>query len=268
MKWRAAGYCDHWLNAYLWRKTATGAGENKERIELYSRLHHHARMTDTLIRAHARVKPVMLSPRAWMSKAGPPKGWHEARQKSVADMLAAARALYASTEIGTWKKDGLALFIVSRDSAPFGLIRGGQRQLPRGEETIELGRLDLIETPSGGKPVVLDHPWLGKVELPADRLISVWDLSRCLSDGGRARLKETVREALDGNVAASTRLEQALPLAHAAIRESLQKDPRAKGAPRLRMILALFDDAVMPVPSSEADEVSSARVSRREKVGR
>ena len=45
---------------------------------------------------------------------------------------------------------------------------------------------------------------------------------------------------------AADRLEQALPLTHRAIRAGLKELPKASGAPRLRLILALFDDAIMP----------------------
>ena len=48
------------------------------------------------------------------------------------------------------------------------------------------------------------------------------------------------------NTTVTTQLEQALPLVHTLLREELKHSPNATGAPRLRLILALFDDAVMP----------------------
>jgi hypothetical protein len=61
------------------------------------------------------------------------------------------------------------------------------------------------------------------------------------------RARQTIKAALDNDEDAAERLEQALPLVHDLLRDELKKSPTAKGAPRLRLILALFDDAVMPV---------------------
>jgi hypothetical protein len=247
------GYFDPWLGAYLWRKTAAGVAPSEGRalVELYARLARHARLSNTLIRAQARVKPLLLPPRAWMSKAGPFKkgDWAIDRDKSLAEMLGAAKVLYAESDSGTWKRDGLAVVMVARGSAPVTLIRAGRRQPLEKEETFRFHRLDLVETPAGEKPIVLEHAWLGQVELPAGRVVSAWDLAGHLSAGARGKLRKEVAAALGGSEESAGRLERALPLAHQAIREGLAGSPSAPGAPRLRLILALFDDALSPAPA-------------------
>jgi hypothetical protein len=246
------GYYDQWLGAYLWRKTAGGVGpaERNGLIELYARLSQHVRLTNTLIRAQARVKPILLAPRAWMSKGGHIRdlGGGSPSEQSLAEMLGAAKVLYTDSDIGTWKRDGLAIFTVTKRSAPATLIRAGRRHALEAEETIRFHRLDLIETLPRDKPVVLEHSWLGQIELRVGRVVSVWDLASHLPDEAKAKLRKEVAAALTGSEEAAGRLERVLPLAHQAIREGLAKSTTAQGAPRLRLILALFDDAMMPAP--------------------
>jgi hypothetical protein len=244
----SGGYYDHWLNAYLWRRTANARfADDRQQAEVYARMYRHARLTDALIRAHGEVKPYTIGARAWMSKMGPGPAEHKLEDKGLADMLEATRKNYAALDGGTWKRDGIAVLTVAKDSPAPVLLRAGRRQpLPSGE-TIRFGRLDLIETPDGDKPVSLEHAWLGPVTLPAGRTVSVWQLSSLVSDEGQKKIDKTVRAALDGDEDAADRLELALPLAHAAIRDAVAGSPKAKLAPRLRMMLALFDDAVMPV---------------------
>jgi hypothetical protein len=252
------GYYDHWLGAYLWRKTADGIepGERRGLIELCARLAQHARLTNTLIRAQARVKPILLAPRAWMSKGGHVReiGGGILSDQSQAEMLGAAKVLYAGSDIGTWKRDGVAIFTVTRRSAPATLVRAGRCHVLEAEETIRFQRLDLIETAPGDKPVVLEHAWLGQIELPAGRVVSVWDLAPSLADEAKSKLQKEVAAALGGSEEAAARLERTLPLAHRAIREGVAKTPTAQGAPRLRLLLTLFDDALLPAsPTTEAD---------------
>lgn len=242
-----SGIYDHWAGAYLWRQSAGLAGNDPQAAaELYARLYRHARVTDTLIRARAQVKPLNVSPRAWMSKAGPKREDVLARQKWEAEVFAAARRLYASTDAGTWERDGSARAAVAKDSAPLTLVHAGKRHTFGPGSNVRLDRLDLFE--AGEKPVVLEHAWLGKLTLPAGRTVSVWELPDCLSAEGRAALGKAVADALEGGEGAARRLEQALPLAHRLLREKLAAAPDARGAARLRLILSLFDDAVMPAP--------------------
>jgi hypothetical protein len=78
-------------------------------------------------------------------------------------------------------------------------------------------------------------------------------------------LDETVHDALKNNSEdAADRLERCLPLSQHAIRAGLKELPNAKGAPRLRLILALFDDAVMPAlpsyrPGESLEELGDRR---------
>jgi hypothetical protein len=246
------GLYDHWFSAFLWRRSATiGDKEDKRTVELlYSRLEQHARITNTLIRAQARVRPAYLPPRAWMGKgARPPIGWTGGggvSKDAQNDMMRAVKELHATSDTGTWKRDGLALLKVGTESARPVLLRGGKKRTLTPEETVRLGRLDLLETPAGEKVVELEHAWLGTIKLPAGRLTTVWELARRLPEDATKTARETIRAALANDEEAADRLEQALPLVHALMREELKRSPNAKGAPRLRLLLALFDDAVMP----------------------
>ena len=50
--------------------TGDAAGDDQQ---VHARLYRHARVTNTLIRAYSLVQPLMVEPRAWISKAGPSK---------------------------------------------------------------------------------------------------------------------------------------------------------------------------------------------------
>lgn len=60
-----------------------------------------------------------------------------------------------------------------------------------------------------------------------------------------------------GDEGAALTLERTLLVSHAAAREAVRKHPRDPGAARLRMILALFDDAVV---RARADDPNAPRV--------
>jgi hypothetical protein len=243
------GRFDHYWNAYLWRKAATESKEGASRIELFARFRQHARITDALIRAHAQVKPLMQPPRAWMSKAGPKAGdlaGMKVYETSLTDMLKVANEVLPTTDEGTWKRDGVALLKPTVGSLAPTLIRGGKERMLPADEATRFGRLDLLKT--GDKPATIHHDWLGKIELPANKLVSVWDLPNHLPDGAKQKMDETVLDALKNNSEdAADRLERCLAVSHHSIRVGLKELPNAKGAPRLRLILALFDDAVMPI---------------------
>lgn len=240
------GRFDHFWNAYLWRQSA--AVDVADRIELYARFRRHARITDALVKAHAQVRPVMQAPRAWASKAGPRPGdmpLIRAYETSLADMLKVAGEVLPATDEGTWKRDGVVLLKPVAGSPAPKLIRAGKERVLPEDESTRFGRLDLLKT--GDKPAVVAHEWLGKIELPANRLISVWELPDLLPDAAKQKLDETVLDAMKTNSEeAADRLERCLPLSHRAIRAGLGELPMRKGAPRLRLILTLFDDTVMP----------------------
>lgn len=243
------GVYDHWLNAFFWRRVdTTNQAEAKELIEVYRRIHQHARITDSLISAFAQVRPMMQPPRAWMSKVGPRPAdlpIIEAYQKNLKDMVEATAKAYSTSTAGTWERDALVQFTAVNGSPAPNLLRAGKiKGFPEGQK-VRVGRLDLLETPKD-RSAVLEHEWLGKIELPKDRLISFVQLPDFLPKQSRDDLSKAIQEALDGSDKAADRIERVLPLAHADLRKALKESPKAKGAPRLRMILVLFDDALMP----------------------
>jgi hypothetical protein len=250
-----AGYCDNWISAYLWRKTA-GALDGAERrpvVDLFARLCGHARLANALVRAQAQVRPLMQPPRAWMGKGGgmrfPPGGFQGGGPRGAgiaAQLLQSLRQLYPTSDTGTWEHGVLVSVTVGKGSAPVTLVRAGQGQVPQAEGQLMLGRLDLLETTAGDRPVILEHAWLGRLELPAGRLLSVWELPAYLSEKGKAEARKVIADALAGNAGAARRLEQMLPLAHALLRDALATSPKAGGAPRLRLILGEFDE--LPAP--------------------
>lgn len=243
-------YYDHYWTAYLWRKaTDLNSADSQAWTDVFAGLRQQARITDTLIRVHATVKPIMLSQRAWMSKAGPGPAERQLLveyRKAVADMLKLAGEQFPTVDEGTWKRDGIVLLKADPDALAPVLIRAGHKKDFSTEFTTRLGRLDLLKT--NDKPAVLLHDSLGKIEIPAQTLLSVGQLHQYLPDATKRKLEQMVHDALTKNSEdAADRLETMLPFAHAAIRAGLKEQPTAKGAPRLRMILALFDDAPMPV---------------------
>ncbi len=242
------GQFDHVWNAYLWRKASAEPKDMAVRIELFARIRQHARITDALIRAYAQVKPLMQPPRAWGSKAGPKPGDMgaiKAYQASLTDMLKAANDVLPTTDEGTWKRDGVALIKpIAGSPAPM-LIRAGKERTMPTEVSTRFGRLDLLKT--GDNAASINHEWLGKIDLPANKLISVWDLPNLLPDAAKQKLDAAVLDALKNNSEdAADRLERCLAISHEAIRAGLKELPKAKGAPRLRLILTLFDDTAMP----------------------
>lgn len=242
------GRFDHAWNAYLWRKAAGTPKDPAVRVRLFDRIRQHARITDALLKAYAQVKPVMLPPQAWGGKGGRPPAWAAGPgggPNSLTDILKVASDELPFTDEGTWKRDGVALVKpVAGSPAPVLVRAGKERALPTDEST-RLGRLDLLQT--GDKPAVVIHDWLGKIELPAHRLVSVHELPDFLSKEAKEKLDQTVLDALKSNSEdAADRLERCLAVSHQAIRVGLKELPTAKGAPRLRLILSLFDDAVMP----------------------
>jgi hypothetical protein len=241
----AAGLIDHWVHAYLWRKSALLA-DRQSFAELLARLHRHARLANALIRASAEVKPYLRPAQVWRSKGGEPREVLMREIVSMESLLQSAQQHYRTADIGTWQTDAVALLAVASDSSSPVLVRAGKRHELKPGQAVRFNRLDLIEAPRSAKPVVLEHAWLGRITLPAGRVFAVWDLSGCLSEEARAKVKQTVAEALAGKQEAVVQLERSLPLVQELLRQGLVESPAAGGAPGLRLILSLFDDAVLP----------------------
>jgi len=239
------GLFDPWAGAYLWRKTSLLAGQDNRAgvIQLYAALHQHARISNTLIRAHAEVKPIPISPRPWMSKAGPSREMRMLETLVRRQLLDAARRLYPRSDAGTWQTDAVVSLTLAEDTAQPRLHRQGRQTTLREGQQIGFNRLDVLQTPAGKGPTVLEHAWLGPIRLPPDRLVTVWDLPDHLSDRAAGKVQQAVLDALRGDAEAAGRLQRALPLTQQAIRQGVAEAPDAGGAPRLRQLLTLFDDS-------------------------
>jgi hypothetical protein len=247
----ANGYIDAWLIAYLWRHTAPlDATNDPKAAELMTLLSRQVRIVHALIKAYAQVKPTDLGPRVWMSKAGPPAGFsaHGLDRAALIQMSKAYAEEAGKVDLGPWVKDGVALFKLPEKGATPLLVREGKKTELKPGDTLRLGRLDVLVVP-GGADVVLEHEVFGKVKLPAGQVLLVWDLPRLLDDAGRQAVSKVVRAALDGKEEATRQVEQALPLVQRTLREELQRQPGAPGAAKLRLMLALFDDAVLLAPA-------------------
>ena len=243
----ADGIYDHWLAAYLWRATSS-AVDARPLAALYERLTVHARVTDALVAAYAQVGPVAAAPSAWRSKAAPPPSVRQAGAQALRDLAAAAAARYPTTEPGTWRRDGVVELVLAGGATAPDLVSGGTgKRLVRGAP-FRFGRLDLLVT--GIAPVVLEHARFGRVSLSGNTAYSVWDLPDTLAVAGRARARDVIAAALGGDEAAALDVERALPLLHRDLRAALAASPHAKGAARLRTIMALFDDVPMPAPAA------------------
>jgi hypothetical protein len=246
----SGGCFDNWAMAYLWRKTAQlpqtrgdNARDSEKVAKLFAAFGRHARLANTMIRAEAWVKPPVFRP--WRSKAAPPPSYRQRESEIQASLLKAAVRIYPSTNIDTWQSEATVVFAIDKDSTPATLIRAGKRQPLTPGKTVRLGRLDLIETPSGKAPVVLEHDWLGSVELPPGCTLTVWDLPKLLPTEALDKSKRASAAALKDDEQAVQRLERTLPLCHPTIRAALIQSPKATGAPRLRTILTLFDDSLV-----------------------
>ncbi len=235
------GRYDNWAMAYLWRTTAL-LPENRaeeEVLALYTAFNRHARVVNTLIRAESHVKPPVFRP--WRSKAAPPSAYRLHEESYVQSLLESAHRIYPHADSGTWQNEATVVFAIDKESVPVTLVREGKSLPLVSGKTVRMNRLDLLKTPQGEKTIILEHSWLGAIELPAGRILTVWDLPGLLSANASEKITKATASALEGDEQAIERIECALPLCHNAIRVALKENPKASGAPRLRTILATFD---------------------------
>jgi hypothetical protein len=235
------GVFDPWIAGYLWRLTSrrTEPIGRAADVALFARLRRYARLSNVLIRARGRIKAAQFEPRAWMSKAGPSRELRQRESRIRMQLLGAAKALWPTTDTGTWERDA-TLDLNLPAGSTLTLLRGSGGQTPKG--TLRLTRLDLLRSAAA---LDVEHAWLGTIRLPARRVFSVWELPALLSKEQRGRVKAVVQKALSGDTQAAKQIESALPLAHACLRERLDLKPNMPGAPRLRTILTLFDDLLI-----------------------
>jgi hypothetical protein len=104
---------------------------------------------------------------------------------------------------------------------------------------LRLRRLDILEVQ--GAPVVLRTRQLGDIHIPAGTAVHAWSLPGLLDAPARARIADWIQAARRGSADALGALEATLLASHAQIREDLAVRPDARGAARLRTLLAIFD---------------------------
>lgn len=240
----AAGVYDGWVVGALFRRSGPAAGAELKAAEapalagLYGRLEQHARVDDAVIRALAVAGPIEQRP--WMSKAAQPRELmgqpHLVAPEALVPELKKA---YPQATAGAWRTGATVRLRVK--SAPDGaalLRRGASLKLTDGALVV-FGRLDVIAVPAGGGALVLEHAQLGALTVPADRAVTAWNLPNLLGDAGKKEVSRWIQEAAACDRAAQRSIEQALPATHAALRIAAARD--TKGAPAMRLILALFE---------------------------
>ncbi|MCB9753573.1 MAG: hypothetical protein H6713_26830 [Myxococcales bacterium] len=243
----AAGLFDDWVTAFLWGHLERAPAPVAEparvtRRELMHRLHAHARVAAAMTRARAELQDVAFVP--WRSKAAPPPGWREQRRALQLSSVLARHV--RDGDAGTWSRSVLIELRVATGSAPLTRVRAGAPERFAAGQRVRVDRLDLLESSAG--EVVLEHAELGRLTISADQQLSTWQLPALLlapNDPARARIEQTITRALAGDERAALSLERTLVVTHAIVRAAVSANAAEPGAPRLRMILALFDDAVV-----------------------
>jgi len=230
----AAGVHDGWLAGHLWRHART---LRPAPAELFGRLERHLRIVHALTLAQASTGPIEFS--AWRSKAGPPPGWQ--RLQVPPGLAAAAReAFKQGADAGTWESEATLELRVARGELT--LVRRGVELRVGAGSALRLRRLDVVRAPAGA---ALQHATLGELALPAGAELTAWNVAQFLDAAGRAWVAARVRAALDGESAALTELERALPAAHAAIRAAIAEATARGAAERaasLQIVLQAFDE--------------------------
>ena len=230
----AANVYDEWFAGHLWRHART---LRPAPVALLARIERHLRIVHALVLGQASTGPLEFS--AWRSKAGPPPGWQ--RLQVPLGLVAAAReAFKQGADAGTWESEATLELTVARGE-PVLVRRAAETKLAAGAP-LRLRRLDVVRAPAA---VVLRHPTLGELVLPAGAELTAWNVARFLDAAGRAWVQGRLRAALDGESAALTELEAVLPAAQEAMRAMLpEAEARDAGgrAAALRMLLQAYDE--------------------------
>lgn len=233
------------LTAWAWRRAAIAAPA-QDLADLYAALHAHARATDALV-LYAAAERRVDEPR-WQSKAGRPSFPHLSSASrptgtSAAAPTAAGRAvarIYATRDAGTWDSEGRLLARVAEGGGRL-FRRGGSFPLAAGE-TVDVRRLDVVVADAGG--LALETSRCGRLRLGPGATLVSRNAAAFLEPEGRARIAALVAEALADSPdaeAAAAALERLAPLAADEMRLATLRRPDAPGAPRLRLLVALYD---------------------------
>lgn len=241
------GFIGHLTVGIVWRWSASvpapaNAKEQAQLIELFDRLHQHAKLANALIKANADVKPIGIPPRAWASKAGPKRELIVREHKIQKALLAALRKHYATADAAPWSTEaGIVLHVP--EGAPAVTVRRGEQVLAVAPgKSVVIDRLSLIDTRTNPK-VLLEHKHMGRVTLPGGQLIGVQALPTYVLGETRQRVDAAVLKALLGDDPLDAALiETTLPFSYRAVQRALAERPDAKGADRLRTILHAFTD--------------------------
>ena len=202
-----------------------------ELAPVLARIDRYARISVALQRAVATTGPAVFT--VWRSKAGRPTGVDpctvpEGFHEKVALELRAA-------DSGTWVRDAMLMLDVVGDT-PAIVVSGGRDT----KKLVELSvtRLDVLR--GDGAAVTVKHSVLGSFEIPAGTGFSTWNARAFLSAEATDRVRDQVKRAARGDVDARAELEHTLFASWSFIQEELDERPNSKGAPALRMLLALF----------------------------
>lgn len=206
-------------------------------LAVATRLRREARMQSALIAASFGMRPYLE--RAWASKAGTTdyNSTPEKETLNIGRILGALPYEYDRRDAGLWTREARAQLTL-RSTATVTLELGESVRVVGPDENFEVDRLSALRVKQAA---VVEHEWIGRMELPADSLLYVFDLPGLLDEAATARVKETVAAALDGDEAAAAKIERSLPFTHAVLREQLKANPAAKGAPLCRTLLELFE---------------------------
>jgi hypothetical protein len=241
----AAHIYDGWVVAYLFRRSAPAAGpatltaaEGAKVARLYARLERQARVDEAYARASVTAGPIEQRP--WMSKAAPPKEMMPGVIIPAA-LGPAMKESYAKAQAGAWRSEALLQLEVASALDGARLLRRGAEVALRAGDRLTLGRLDVVVAPAGEAPLVLRHADLGALTLPPGEALTAWGLEHHLADAAKKQIEQWVAKAEGCDRAAQAALQRTLPASQGALRRAVAATPQTKGAPAMRLLLALFD---------------------------